>query len=83
MRVGVQFSGTVRANRTVRYFTHSWNPALHVLWTAVPTTPHRGARQIKWEVQIERAANNKVTYWIIITNLTSRNVNVEGRYAIL
>ncbi|MBZ9730901.1 hypothetical protein LB467_14490 [Salegentibacter sp. JZCK2] len=83
MRVGVQFTGTVRANSSRRWFTHSWNPAKHVIWTVVPTSPRVGAPQIEWEVQVERASSSKVTYFISIKNLTGRDVNIEARYAFL
>jgi hypothetical protein len=52
MQVGTQFTGTVAAGGTGRWFTHSWSPAQHVVWTVVPTTPGPGAAQIEWDVQV-------------------------------
>lgn len=83
MRVGVQFTGTVGANRSSRWFTHSWPPSKHVVWTVVPTSPRSGAPQIEWEVQVQRESSTKVTYFITIKNLTSSNVDIEARYAFL
>jgi len=85
MRVGVQFTGTVAANQTGRWFTHSWPQDWHVVWSVVPTTPRTGTGQpqIEWEVEVERSNSNLITYWLNIKNLTSESVNIEARYAIL
>jgi hypothetical protein len=81
--VGTQFTGTVAAHQTHRWFTFNWPACWHVVWTVVPTTPKPGAPQISWRVQVERASPNDITYWISITNLTSDPVNIEARYAVL
>ncbi|WP_158860088.1 S8 family peptidase [Lunatibacter salilacus] len=81
--VGVQFSRSIPAGTTRRYFTHSWPAHWHVVWTVVPTSPQRGAPQIEWNVQVERASDQHITYFISITNLTQIPVNIEGRYAVL
>lgn len=80
---GVQFRGTVPADSTRRWFTWGWPAQWHVLWTVVPTTPKRGGPQIRWNVEVERATHEHVTYWIGITNETSSSVGVEARYAVL
>lgn len=82
MRTGRQFTGNLLPQQTVRYFTHSWPPNWHVAWYCQPTTPRSGAPQIDWEVAVERAASNRVTYWITVKNLTNAAVGIEGRYAI-
>jgi hypothetical protein len=83
MTVGVQFTGTVPANQTVRWFTFNWPQQWHVEWNVVPTSPQIGAPQIDWDVSVERANPNNITYWISVRNLTANPVNIEGRYAIL
>lgn len=83
MRTGIQFTGIVRANRTRRWFTHSWPPSWHVVWYLMPTSPRSGAPQLDWDVEVERAASNKVTHWITVKNLTNRDVRFEGRYTIM
>lgn len=83
MNVGVQFTGTVPANQTVRWFTFNWPQQWHVAWNVVPITPRSGAPEIDWDVSVERANANNVTYWISVRNLTPIPVNIEGRYAIL
>lgn len=80
---GVQWRGRVPANRTVRWFTFNWPAYWHVVWTVVPTTPRSGNPQIKWKVQVERASGDHITYWISVTNLTSTDVDIEGRYCVL
>ena len=81
--VGVQFTGSVPANQTRRWFTFRWPAHWHVAWTVVPTTPKLGAPQISWKVDVERAEDAYITYWISITNLTSEEVGIEARYAVL
>lgn len=83
MAVGVQFTGTLSANQTKRWFTFRWPQQWHVIWYIVPTSPDIGAPQIDWDIAVERASDDHITYWITIENLTSESVNVEGRYAIL
>lgn len=81
--VGVQFTGTIPANKTHRWFTFNWPAHWHVVWTVVPTSPRPGGPQIEWKVQVERASDQYITYWISITNLTPVPVNIEARYAVL
>jgi hypothetical protein len=80
---GVQFRGTVPAGATQRWFTFNWPACWHVVWDVVPVTPHTGVPEIRWRVQVERASSGYITYWIVITNLTGSDVDVEARYAIL
>lgn len=80
--IGVQFTGVIGANATQRWFTHSWPAHWHVAWTVVPTSPRPGAPQISWSLQVERATDRSITYWISITNLTADPVNIEARYAV-
>ena len=80
---GVQFRGRVAAGTTHRWFTWNWPACWHVVWTVVPTTPVVGAPQIRWRVAVERASSGYITYWISITNLTGRDVDVEARYAVM
>jgi hypothetical protein len=81
--VGVQFTGIVPANSTHRWFTFNWPAHWHVLWTVVPTSPRIGAPQISWSVQVERASDQAITYWISVTNHTPEPANIEGRYAVV
>ncbi len=75
MRVGVQFTGTLASNQTQRWFTFNW--------PLTPTSPRSGGLQVDWQVEVERASANFITYWITIKNLTSLPVNIEARYAML
>jgi photosystem II stability/assembly factor-like uncharacterized protein len=80
---GIQFVGRLNANETRRWFTFNWPATWHVVWTVMPVTVKNGAPEITWNVQVERASNEYVTYWISVTNLTSVQVDFEGRYCIL
>ena len=81
MVTGVQFRGTLDPNQTQRWFTFNWPATQHVLWEVMPTTARTGAAQIDWDVAIERADTDHVTYWITVTNLTATPVQFEARYA--
>jgi hypothetical protein len=83
MTTGVQFTGTLAANATNRWFTFNWNPANHIIWYMVPTTVKNGAPELQWSVAVERASATTCTYWITVTNLTNVQITFEGRYAIL
>jgi hypothetical protein len=84
MQLGVQFSGSVAANSSATWFTHSWPAAWHVVWYCVPTCPIQdGNAQLEWKVQVDRQATDKIKYFIEVRNLTVSTVNFEARYAIL
>jgi len=53
------------------------------LWDVVPTTLGPGGPEVKSRVKVERASGAYITYWIEVTNLTNRQVDIEGRYVIL
>jgi len=80
---GTQFTGTLAANQTQRWFTFNWPATWHVIWTVMPTTPFAGGAEITWSTAVERANAEYVTYWITAQNLTAAPVTFEGRYAIL
>jgi hypothetical protein len=82
-RIGVQWTGTVAANSSRRWFTFNWPEWERVEWRMLPTVPHLGAPQLNWRVAIERASGNYLTYWISVTNLTAQAVTFEGRYCVL
>lgn len=81
--VGIQWTGTLGPNQTARWFTFNWPASLHVVWYIAPITPRLGGPQLEWDVAVERATVNYITYWITVKNLTPNSVNFEGRYAIL
>jgi hypothetical protein len=84
MRFGVQFTGSVAAGQTRRWFTHSWNPAYDVVWQVVPTSPGvDGPAQLEWKVQLTRQTATLVKWFIEVKNVTNVTVNLEARYAIL
>ncbi len=83
MIAGTQFTATVAAGSTRTWFTHSWNPDSHVVWTVIPVTPGPGAPQIEWSVQVQRASAALLTYYVTVTNLSAAAVDIEARYAIL
>jgi hypothetical protein len=84
MRLGVQFTGSVPANSTRRWFTHSWPEAWRVVWMVVPTGPTQdSSAQVEWKVQVERQTTTRLKYYIEIKNVSNRTVNIEARYAIL
>ena len=83
MRVGVQYRGQINARATQRVFTFNWSADQHILWYVVPTSPRTGAPQLDFDTEVERASADRITYWIIVRNLTDQPVDYEMRYAIL
>ncbi len=82
MVVGTQFTGTVAAFSSARWFTFNWPASWHVIWTVVSTSPVVGAPQVEWDVAVERASSANITYWITIRNITGSPINIEAHYAI-
>ena len=83
MWTGVQFTGSLPAGATQRWFTFNWPASWHVVWYMMPTTVHIGVPEISWSVAVERADATHVTYWLTISNPTSNPITFEGRYAVL
>ncbi len=83
MWTNTQFTGTLGAGATGRWFTHSWPVSWHVVWYMMPTSPQAGLPQVDWDVNVERANATQCTYWITVKNLTTQPVTFEGRYAVL
>ena len=81
MQIGVQFTGTLAPNETVNYYTFGWPSSWDVLWQIMPTTTG-GSAQVGWNVSTQ-LSGTAITYWILVTNLTSAAIDIEGRYAIL
>ncbi len=81
--VGTQFTGTVGANQSHRWFTFNW-PAWQVVnWTVMPTTIDAANPQISCKVEVQRASGAFVTYWLTVTNTTGVPVSFEGRFEVL
>ena len=78
-------SGTGRSARTrrQRWFTLSWPATWHMRLDGDADHHPAGRRTVTWNVQVERASAEFVTYWITVTNLTGTAVTFEGRYCIL
>lgn len=80
---GVQWTGSLAANETRRWFTWGWPATWHMVWTVMPTSVRPGGPQVSWTVQVERASAEHATYWITVVNRTPDPVTFEGRYCIL
>lgn len=85
---GTQFSGSVAANATQTWFTHSWPSHWFVQWTVVPTAPVMdGPAQLELIVRISRQADRAnarlVKYHLSVRNLTGGAVNFDARYEVL
>jgi hypothetical protein len=82
-RLGVQFTGTVPAKATQRWFTYNWPACWNVVWTVTTTTPVTPGPGLDWRVRVERSSRERITYWIDVENLTPTPIDVSGRYAIV
>lgn len=80
---GRQWTGSLGPRQSRRWFTFNWPATWHMVWTVMPTSVRRGAPQLTWDVAVERADAEHVTYWITVRNLTDTTVRFEGRYCIL
>lgn len=81
---GVQFTATIPANSTRRWFTHSWPFHWFVIWLVAPTSPAiDGPEQVEWKVQITRQTETLLKYFIEIRNLRNYDVTVQARYQVL
>jgi hypothetical protein len=80
---GVQWTGHLDPNQSMKWFTFNWPATWHIVWTVMPTTVHNGAPSVTWDVQVERASPEFVTYWITVQNLLGVPIDFEGRYCIL
>ena len=80
---GLQFTGSLTPNQTQKWYTFNWPATWHVVWTVMPTTINTAGEQLTWTVQVQRASNEFVTYWIEVQNLTAATVAFEGRFCIL
>jgi Astacin (Peptidase family M12A) len=85
---GTQFSGTVGANATQTWFTHSWPSHWFVVWTVVPTAPVvDGPAQLELTVRLSRQADRAnarlVKYHLTVRNLTGAPVSFQARYEVL
>ena len=81
---GVQFTATLAANATGRWFTHSWPFHWFMVWTVVPTAPAiDGPEQVEWKIQITRQAEALLKYFIEVRNLQNYPVTVQARYNVL
>ncbi len=83
MWTGTQFTGSLPAGATQRWFTFNWPAAWHVVWYMMPITVHTGIPEISWSVAVELADVNNVTYWLTVTNPTANPITFEGRFAVL
>jgi subtilisin family serine protease len=80
---GTQFTATLAAHQTQRWFTFNWPAHWHVVWTVVSTSPSATASQLRWRVRVERASFANITYWIEVTNLIGAPITFEARYNVL
>ena len=83
MWTGTQFTATIAAGDTHKWFTYGWPSGWHVVWYMMPTSPQPGAAQLDWDIAVERADSTHCTYWITVKNLTGNAVNFDGRFAVL
>lgn len=85
---GTQFSGTLAANQTQTWFTHSWPSHWFVVWNVVPTAPViDGPAQLELTVRLSRQADRAnarlVKYHLTVRNLTGNTVSFQARYEVL
>lgn len=81
---GVQFRGSVSANSSRTWFTHSWPTYRYVHWSVMPTSPNNNSgRQLSLEVSVSRQADRFAKYFLTVTNHSGATVEFDARYAVL
>lgn len=81
---GVQFTGSVPANSSRRWFTHSWPAHWYVMWTMIPTAPViDGDAQLEWKVQVNRQSGGLLKYFLEVRNLTGGSISFQARFDVL
>jgi len=81
---GTQFSGSVAANSTRTWFTHSWPSHWFVVWTAVPTAPVvDGNAQLELRIGLTRQTDTLLKYFLTVVNLSGAQVSFEARFEVL
>ncbi len=80
---GVQFTGTVPANSSGRWFTFNWPAWWQTHWTVMPTSISAAGAQISVSAAAQRTAGAYVTHWLTVSNQTNVPVTFEGRYEVL
>jgi hypothetical protein len=81
---GTQWTDTMPAHAVIDFYTWGWPACWDVTWMISSESPREAGPQVKWKVQVERAPVSPyfLTYHIIVTNLTSQPVAIQGRYGI-
>jgi hypothetical protein len=81
----VQWTDTMPAHAVIDYYTWGWPACWDLTWMISSDTAREAGPQVTWKVQVERSPSPPyfVTYHIVVTNLTSKPVAIEGRYGIL
>ncbi len=80
---GVQFAGKVDAGETAKWFTHSWPAHWHVVWTILPAPNQKGTPELDYKIHVERESHKYVRYNIEVTNLATKDITIEARYAVV
>lgn len=83
MWTGTQWTGSLTAGASGRWFTFGWPAKWHVVWYMMPATVRNGAPELDWSVAVERADPSNSTYWITVTNRASVPITFEGRYTVM
>ena len=83
MWTGTQFTGTLPAGASARWFTYGWPVNWNVVWYMMPTTPNTGNPELEWSVAVERADPANATYWITVKNLSGAQIEFEARFAVM
>ncbi len=81
---GMQFRGSIGANASRTWSTHSWPTHWYVNWSLMPTSPvGDNGRQLSLDVSVTRQGENKAKYYLTVKNHSNKTVNFDARYAVL
>ena len=63
---GVQISSTLASGANHYWFTFGWPSTADIMWSAIPTTT---GGKVKLDVEVERAGDGTLTYYLRVTNI--------------
>lgn len=73
------FSGTLAPGETQHWVTWGWSPEYAPTYWAVPTNPNG---RIETSMQVERAADDTLSYHVFVTNRSSVHTGFQAKFVV-
>ena len=73
---GVQINSTLGVGANHYWFTFGWPSTADIMWSAIPTTT---GGKVKLDVEVERAGDGTLTYYLRVTNIGAAATDYKVR----